>query len=193
MKSLMGGVLCLALAGCASAPIDYYRLGGDPDARPPAAAEVGISVPTVEIGPVVLPAYLDRPQLVLNDDGHHLRVLEHSRWAAPLPQLAAGTLAADLARALPHLVVYPYPQPAPQAPDLQVVLQVDALQAVPGQGVRLEGGWTVRRAGRVAAAGRFDEQAAAAGNSLDALVAAHDRALAALADRLAPTLRRLAD
>lgn len=72
---------CLALTGCAdSQPTRFYTLS-------PLAAALGSTPPTllpdvtVGVGPVTLPPYLDRPQLVTRAGGNRVVLAEFDSWA----------------------------------------------------------------------------------------------------------------
>jgi uncharacterized lipoprotein YmbA len=64
---------------------------------------------TIGIGPVTLPKYLDRPQIVTFTSPYALNVVEFDRWAEPLESTFVRVLAENLALLLPraHVVVSP--------------------------------------------------------------------------------------
>src|SRR5512137_88877 len=90
--------LCLAaalLTGCASPRTNFYTLNvaAAPDATAPA-------MEAVAVGPVSLPALLDRPQLVVRTAPNRVEFLETHRWAEPLKSELPRVIAADLTRLL---------------------------------------------------------------------------------------------
>ena len=71
--------LFLMLVGCGTTPNPrFYALTGAP--APPAAS----STMSVSVGPVTIPAAVDRPQIVLTTAPNRVRLEEFDRWAAPL-------------------------------------------------------------------------------------------------------------
>jgi len=78
-------ILSVVLLGCAvTAPSRFYVL--EPIAGADARADVRgeNAALTIAIGPVSLPGYLDRPQIVTRAGGNELRMAEFERWAEPL-------------------------------------------------------------------------------------------------------------
>jgi uncharacterized lipoprotein YmbA len=87
----------LALASCAdSQPTRYYTLAALPDA-PDAALPATPPALTVGVGPVTLPPYLDRPQLVTRAGSNRVVLADIDSWAEPLDGLFARVLAENLA------------------------------------------------------------------------------------------------
>lgn len=92
-------LLCasLLMAACAGAPspeIRYYLLSP--------VAQAGVAAPfspdPVVIGPLQLPGYLNRPQLMHRSSGGELVLREYHRWAEPLDDLFVRTLAENVSR-----------------------------------------------------------------------------------------------
>jgi uncharacterized lipoprotein YmbA len=92
--------LCLLSACAAVRPDHYYILSSQPQG----AREARTTPATQVILRVSLPSLVDRAEMVLNTaDG--VIVLEHERWAAPLTDLVAQTLAEDIERRRADLLV----------------------------------------------------------------------------------------
>lgn len=129
--------LLLILAGCASSSpkVTYHLL--HPTAGP--AVEAGAWDPSVYVvvGPVDLPSHLDRPQVVARFRDHTLSVMESQRWAEPLVEGVARTVAENLSRLTGAEKVFLYPfAPGKASASRQVFMDVvrfdtdDAGQAV---------------------------------------------------------------
>ena len=92
----------LSLTGCASSPpVNYYQLetlNAGPES--PAA-----DAPVLVLGPIILPDYLSRPQMVTHGDGARLNVDDFNRWAEPLDQATIRVLASNLDGLIRELVV----------------------------------------------------------------------------------------
>lgn len=86
----------LALASCAdSQPTRFYTLAPLQDA-PDAAMPATPPELTVGVGPVTLPPYLDRPQLVTRAGTNRVVLADFDSWAEPLDGLFARVLAENL-------------------------------------------------------------------------------------------------
>jgi uncharacterized lipoprotein YmbA len=62
----------------------------------PAPAPGGLSY-RVGVGPVTVPAAVDRPQIVLRVDANRVALQEQSRWAEPLKESIPRVVASNLA------------------------------------------------------------------------------------------------
>jgi len=88
--------LFLMLVGCGTTPNPrFYALTSAP--APPASSSTTM---TVAVGPVTIPAAVDRPQIVLTTGPNRVRLEEFDRWAAPLQNDIARAVAANLVAAL---------------------------------------------------------------------------------------------
>jgi uncharacterized lipoprotein YmbA len=190
MKGRIGGhvvalaLIALAATGCRSATSRFYTLESTatPDAGP--LASYGIVV-----GPVSVPASVDRPEFVVQVAPNRIAVDEFNRWAAPLDDSIARTVAGDLAALLgtPRVATAPL---ANFDPAFRVTINVQRFDSIPGQEVLLEAVWVVRKAkGGATRSGRTVAREAVADKSFDALAAAHSRALATVSGDIAAAIR----
>ena len=176
------GALCLAttlVAGCASPPPRYYTL--TTAARPSTSASHAINANhstnalAIAVGPVSVPALVDRPQIVVSHGGNEVRLDEYQRWASPLQDNIARVVADDLATLLPTARV------AVRAADARyrVAIDVQRLVSQPGVSAQLDATWSVRRvADDASRSGRSTARVAVTDASYAALASAHSRALA---------------
>ena len=82
------------LAACASQPDRFYTLTPIPDSAPsPRTADTRQVVLHISV-----PSVVDRRAMVLDSAGNQVTILEHERWAAPIADLIAQTLAGDIER-----------------------------------------------------------------------------------------------
>ena len=89
----------------------------------------GFSDISLGIGPVFIPAYLDRPQLVTRLSGHELQVDEFRQWAEPLRATIARVMEENLSVSTGARHIHAIPKRRSTVIDLQVsfeVLQFDA-------------------------------------------------------------------
>lgn len=178
------GVFLLALAGCASAEPEWYRLvavPGRPLALPPLR---------IELRDVRLARALDRPGLPRAAGGTRLTVAGGERWAGPLDEMATQVLARNLAQRLPGSVVMSERDAIGGDAAVAVSVAIDRFEADAAGQALLSATFAIRRFGgpRTPREGRVEESVAPAGPGADALVQALSEVLARLADRLAATL-----
>src|SRR5262249_1918452 len=86
----------LALAGCMSVadPTKYYVLS--PTSARAIAPTGDASSISVGVGPVLIPGYLDRVQIVTRDANAEVAAAMYDRWAEPLESGIAQVLADNL-------------------------------------------------------------------------------------------------
>jgi uncharacterized lipoprotein YmbA len=181
-----GVALALAVAmGCGTtAPSRFYTLAST------ASSAGGASVSTgVIVGPVSVPASVDRPEFVVQVAPNRVEVDEFNRWAAPLGEAIARTVATDLTALLgtPDVATAPF---ANFDPVYRVTINVQRFDSVQGEAALLEAVWTVREtAGGKTRSGRTVAREPFEGPGFDAIPAAHSRALAKLSADVAAAIR----
>ena len=180
---------CVALlfVGCGTTPNPrFYALNSvAPAAAPPANLSVAV-------GPVTIPADVDRPQIVNTVGPNRVRLEEFDRWAAPLQNDIARVIVANLVVALGTPRVTLASQPVAAGSDYRAVVEVQRFESALGDGATLDAVWSVARTkdGK-AQTGRTTAREAAAERSFDALAAAHSRAVGRLSQDLANAVREL--
>lgn len=183
-------VVCLAvvMAGCSRSPrVTFYTL--EPAAQAETAAAI-TAVTTVSVGPVTLPAVVDRPQLVLRVAANRVEILETQRWAEPLKSEIPRLIAENLGRLLGSNRVSSYLQHTGADADYRVLVDIKRFESSPVGAVTVEAVWSLRRAaGGTPVTGhtQVSEPVGAAG--YDPLVAAYGRALLAVSADLAREIR----
>jgi len=134
---------CLASASCAdSQPTRFYTLAAMPDA--PAEAMPALpSDLTVGVGPVTLPPYLDRPQLVTRAGSNRAVLAEFDSWVEPLQGMFARVLGENLALLLGTDDVLMLPQRRLLALDYQVEVDVTRFDVDTSGSAVLDARWWV--------------------------------------------------
>lgn len=181
--------LLLALLGtaCASKPSRFYTLESVATASDAAPASYAVIV-----GPVTIPASVDRPEMVVQVAPNQVELLEFDRWASPLGDAIARAVAGDLANLLgtPRVATGPL---ANFVPDYRVTLDVQRFDAIPDDGVQLDAVWVVKTTvGGATRSGRTTSREPARGAGYDALAGAYSRALARLSEDVATAIRAAA-
>ena len=179
--------LVLVLVGCGTTPNPrFYALSSvAPAAAPPTELSVAV-------GPVTIPADVDRPQIVNTVGPNRVRVEEFDRWAAPLQNDIARVIVANLVVALGTPRVMLASQPIATVVDYRAAVEVQRFESSLGDAATLEAVWSVARTkdGKLQT-GRTTAREAAAEGSFDALAAAHSRAVGRLSQDLANAVREL--
>ena len=116
-----------------------------------------------------------------------------TRWAEPLKIAITRALAGNLGQLLAGARVASYPQATGSPADFQVFVDVQTFDAALGSGSTVEVLWTVKAGdGKSEKAGRSVSREAASGGDHAALVAAHEKTLAAISREIAVAVRELA-
>jgi uncharacterized protein len=182
-------LLAAAASGCGTtAPSRFYTL--DVTAVSDGTAPVGDAI---MVGPVSVPASVDRPEFVLQAAPNRVDVDEFNRWAAPLNDAVAQVVAGDLVKLLgtPNVAAAPL---ANFDPAYRVTIDVQRFESVPSQSALVEAVWTVHRtAGGETRSGRTVASEPVQGDGFDALAAAHSRALAKMSGDIATAIRAEAE
>ena len=208
--TIVGLALLLVLAGCLgrSPEVAHYLLGGQllggqllgdqlREGQEAGGAAAGTLAPeettgpAILVGPVRLPAYLDRPQLARLERGGRLELDEYARWVGGFEENFLRAVAHDLARRTGSIRIAVAPSKAPFPFDAQVRLHVDDLVAVDGTTLRVRIRWAIHRFESDAPAELFvmDESRPLADDDDETLVAAHEEVLRDLAGRIEAAIR----
>jgi uncharacterized protein len=134
--------LLLGLEACTSRPSRFYILNSwaASETIPAMSGEQG---PVIGIGPITLPKYLDRPQIVTRIGSHQLTHAEFDRWAEPLQDNVARVLAENLALLIPtdQVLLSTWPQSATL--DYQVTVDILHFEGWLGGESRLLALWSI--------------------------------------------------
>jgi len=144
------------------------------------------------VGPVRVPQYLDRPQIVTREGANEVVPDEYRRWAGGLEANVLRVLAANLTERLQTRRVVEAPRPAPFPIDYQVLVDFDELVADASGQLALRARWVIRDGnGETRAIGSSSLTQPVAGRSAAEGIHAHELALGGLADALATSLAEL--
>ena len=182
-------IVAAAASGCGtSAPSRFYTL----DATAVSDGTAPVNYP-IMVGPVSVPAAVDRPEFVLQSAPNRGDVDEFNRWDAPLNDAVAQVVAGDLVK----LLGTPNVASAPMAnfvPAYRVTIDIQRFDSVPSQAALVEAVLTVHStSGGETRSGRTVAREAVQGDGFDVLAAAHSRALAKMSGDIAGTIRAEAD
>ncbi len=186
-------VYLMNLGGCTTTPpTNFYVLTPLPSAETLGLTTVAAGGPSIGIGPVTLPQYLDRPQIVSRLSRARLNLGEFDQWAAPLKDIVASVLAENLSMLMStdHIAVYPWPRST--TIDYQIMVDVTRFDGKMGGEVLLLARWSiVGKDGKewVKKKSRFSQPAGAP--DYEATVTAMSRALERLSRDIAAGFRTI--
>jgi uncharacterized protein len=180
------GVVVTFAAGCASPASRFYTLSATTTS---AATSSDVSV---AVGPVSVPAVVDRPEIVVTTGPNQVRLEEFNRWASPLQNNIARVVTENLVARLGTPRVMLSSQSLSADADYRAAIEVQRFESTLGEAATLDAVWTVSRAkdGK-SQTGRTNVREVTQGNGYDALAAAHSRALARLSQSIADAVRAI--
>ena len=93
-------VLTLLLSGCMrnSGPVQFYMLNADSGVADTVRVSAAGQGPVIGLGPIRIPEYLNRPQMIVAIADNQYRLFEDHRWAERLDQ----NISLALFKALPR-------------------------------------------------------------------------------------------
>ena len=187
----------MILGGCIggkSSPAKFYVLSALPSpetTKKVAAAEQGVAI---GVGPVSLPPYLDRPEIVTRSGGNKLHLAEFDRWAEPLRQNFTRVLAQNLSNLIPtdRAALYPWERSVPI--NYQVAVEVVHFEGSADGNSSLMARWSILGAdGKqelLAGQSSFSESIGPP-QDYEATVSAMSRTLADFSREIAAAIKRL--
>lgn len=180
-------VLGLWLAACSSSPSStFYTLSPDPALT----SDGSPSRVSVVVYPVTVPEMVDRPQIVTRVNGNQVAVNEFARWAGPLKSDVARVIAADLGKLLGSPSVSVFDSYTALEDVWRVRVDVMRFDSARGDAVTIDALWSVRGPGKhPPLTGHTIAHEPVQGGDYDAIVAAHDRALASVSRDIAAAIR----
>lgn len=142
-------LLCLVLAfsGCSGSEANrYYLLKAEAPQDPSCLGTP--SGPDLGVGPVKIPDYLNRYQIVSRTTGSGVIIAQFDRWAEPLDSGISRVMAEDLSRLLCARTIHLFPWKAGTAIDYRVEAEILRLDGTAGGEAVLDAQWSVSRVGQ---------------------------------------------
>ena len=181
-------VMVVVFTGCASStPSRFYTLSSTLAPAVTPQANYAISV-----GPVNVPAVVDRPQIVVRTGPNQVSIEEFDRWASPLKEDIGRVVAKNLVSLLGTTQVSLFPQATAAGATYRVMIDVLRFDSELGKAAILDALWTVSSAkDGPSHRGRTTLSEATQGGDYAALVAAHSRAIGQLSAEIAKAIREI--
>ena len=143
--ALIIGFVIIGLNGCTgTSPVSkYYLLSAMSDSADAAADTADSQDLHIGVGPVHLPKYLDRPQIVVRTKGNETRLAQFERWAEPLDVNFSRVLAENLAYLLHTDYLHIHPWTSRVKIDYQVSMHVFRFDVTDGKQAILKANWRI--------------------------------------------------
>ena len=187
-------LLMVIIGGCAaSPPSDFFIMtpmtGAD---TRPAATSAGEPLSLI-VGPVSIPEYLNRTQIVTRAGTNRLNVNEFNRWGGSFTPNIARVVAQNLSAILGTDDVFVFPAEDTVAPRYRIILSLTQFDGALGDSVILDARWviTIPRSRKAPVTGRTVSKEATNGSSYEDYVAAQSRALEGLSKEIAAKIKAL--
>jgi uncharacterized lipoprotein YmbA len=176
--------LVTLLAGCASHPAEHFYTVSVQSA----ASDPGTQVQRILVSPIVIPALIDRPQLVVRTGGHEISVLENHRWGEPLSVDLTRALVSDLRRLRPTLDIVAAQTPPDRGSEQVLEVAISELISGPGPSTSLQASWDLHDRARKCSDERSFGALIPTQEGDSAIPAAYAEAMSRLAEAIAKTI-----
>ena len=179
---VLGAGGCLTL----SPPPRAYLLS----AVRPSAAPTAVGRAVIGVGPVTVPAYLDRAPIVVRTGDGEVRLSGEDRWVEPLRDGVTRTLAENLSAMVPTDAVVIFPWRTPRTVQFRVTVDFLRFDGELGGPTVLHAQWRLLDGtGKELILGAAHLEETASEPTYAALVAAQNRLLASLSRDIAAEIR----
>ena len=133
----------LFIYGCASKSPNYYVLNSLQSGAPSAEKAKAENDLTIGVGPIKIPAYLDRPEMATRSAPDSLQFAEFDKWAEPLERNLTRVIAENLAILLSTNRVGVFPWLNSAQVQYQVTVDITQLERMPDGKVILAARWNI--------------------------------------------------
>ena len=188
-SGMFAGLLLASLLACASDGIHVREYVLTPLAASASSATTSARVRELVVGPVVVPPYLQKSEIITQIGDNELHASDAHRWGEDLAQGLARVVAENLAMLAPNLRVSAFPR-ALSGDDDRVSIEVARFEQMPDGSVALEARWELVQGNDASPlavrSASFSEQSS--GSDPAAIVEAMSRAAGQLSHEIARTL-----
>jgi hypothetical protein len=190
----LSGIILIFLSGCASTGTSrFYTLNSINSADIKEKVSLADNSIAIGIGPVEIPDYLDRPQIVTRTSRNELKLSDFNRWAGSLKSDISRVLAKNLSALLTINNVHIYPWKLYMPVKYQIIVDITGFDGTPGGDVIFKANWTILgengKKALLSDSSNFSEKIN--GQGYNALVAAESRVLERLSRDIAAAVKSL--
>jgi len=182
------GVMTLTACGGRTPPAKFYTL------QPVEQSSTGKTLPldvTLAVGPVAIPAALDRAEIVTRDAGNEVSFSEYHRWAGPLEEDIASVMAQNIATQLETERVTPFTRENIFfQPTHRVVININRYDSQLSHEFLIDATWSIKdlKSKKLLLVRNSTIREALASAEYEELVAAQSKVLAAMSQEIAAAL-----
>jgi uncharacterized lipoprotein YmbA len=186
--TMVVGVMMLTACGGRTPPAKFYTL------QPVEQSSTGKTLPldvTLAVGPVAIPAALDRAEIVTRDAGNEVNFSEYHRWAGPLEEDIASVIAQNIATQLETERVTPFTRENIFfQPTHRVVININRYDSQLAQEFLIDATWSIKdlKSRKLLLVRNSTIREPLASAEYEELVAAQSKVLAALSQEIAAAL-----
>lgn len=133
----------ISLSACTSTPAVRFYILESLSQTAPSHIEISRQR-SIGIGPLTVPAILERKQIVTRLPGNAVQIAESRQWASPLQDNLLQALTRNLSSLQSGNIVRAYPWSVHGTVDLQVIVDIIRFDTTLGESVNLEANWTIK-------------------------------------------------
>ena len=192
IKALVFIMVCFWSVGCGSSPPTKFYLLSPLPAPEHETTEVQDHRPTIiRLDAVVIPGYLDRPEIVTRISKNEIHLADLNQWGEPLRNNLTNILALNLSRLLPaeRFAIFPFKCPTPV--DYQVSVEIVQMDGGLNGDVYLTAQWSIlkRKESNILVTRKSRFKASKLPTNYGELVAAQSRLLEVLSREIAKNIQ----
>jgi uncharacterized lipoprotein YmbA len=193
--SLMFIIGCLGFGEGTQTPTTFYVLNSLQSSEETTPAIAKLPDLAIGVGPVRIPQYLERPQIVRRASQNQLGMAEFAQWAEPIRVNISRVMAENLSVLLATKQVSLFPWLKSINIDYQIVLEITRFDGNPENEALLRAKWSVfGKEGKEMLTSDFSNYSEPIkANDTEALIAAQSRTVEQLSREIAGALKALAE
>ena len=134
---------CLGLGGGTRTPTKFYVLHSMQSSEDEVRPIAKLPDTSIGVGPVRLPQYLDRPQIVRRSGQNQLELAEFAQWAEPIRVNFSRVLAENLGILLDTKKISLFPWLKTTKIDYQIILEITRFDGGQGNNALLRASWSI--------------------------------------------------
>ena len=184
--------LWIMLGGCGRSPASrFYVLSPLPESEKDMQVKTDKGCYAIGIGPITLPDYTDRSEIVTRISPNKLSLGEFDRWAEPLVDGFPRILMENLSSLLCADPITLYPPTGPISIDYRVEVEVIRFDGTLGESASLIARWTLfnEKKMRILLTRRSNLSSSATAGDYEAQVSAQSQNIAALSREIAEAFK----
>lgn len=190
---VIAGLMVLSACTGTSKPSNFYVLSALPEAEAAVKGVGNENALAIGIGPITLPIYLDRSQIVTRINRNELKMDEFNRWAEPMKENFFRVLAENLSVLLNTVDVSIYPRRMLTPVNYQVAIDVSRYDVTSDGRALLVAYWAIlgKNGRKILLKKKSILRADTASMDYKDIVAAQNQALSELSRTIAAEIKKL--